>query len=202
MWLVGKEMLLKGRALLLYLVPVLIPVFCPQLGLATGWNDYTLPIAPGYQIFKCNDLEIDLVDGKTGSIIYSPDNDPRSGPITGYIVAPKHIFLRTAGKTPRNAFQGDTFIEVDRSVEYFFAVDRSNNSLQGPMSLPDFMADANVTALGSVNWIVPTNPNPQRARAGQRVFLLVAVFVYSVPLLFFGVVILTIVRLFRPKKPR
>ncbi|MBN1911357.1 MAG: hypothetical protein JW818_16560 [Pirellulales bacterium] len=174
--------------------------FFPRPSLATGWNDYSLTIAPGYTIHRCNTFDIGLT-GPSGSIIYSPEEGGVTGPITGYIVAPDHIFLRTAGQRRRNAFQGDTFIDVDPSVEYFFVVSRSSDMLRGPFSLAEFEKAPEVAALESLDWTAPANPHPERARAGQVMFLAFAAMVYGAPLLLLVMVIYVVVRLFRPGRP-
>lgn len=176
-----------------------------QTAFASGWNDYRLTIAPGYEIIRCNSFEIGLIDGSS-SFIYIPERGGKSGPITHYIVSPSHIFLRTTGQKFRNKFAGDTFVYADPSIEYFFIVDLSDNSLRGPLTAGEFSADPNGGALRTPNWIVPKNPHPERAYAGQLLFLGFAVMFFGVPILFLVLLIFVLYRLvrrtIRPSTPK
>jgi len=128
---------------------------------AVGMTDYRLEIAPGYQIIQANGFDIGLANAD-GDPIYSPIHGGKSGPITGYIVAPRHIFLRTTGQKERNHFPGDTLVEADPTIEYFFVLHRPVNELRGPLTLDEFNADRDVALLPNVNWVVPRNPHPGR----------------------------------------
>ena len=180
----------------LLLFPMLL---VSQAALASGWNDYSLTIAPGYEIARCNTFDIGLVDANS-SFIYLPEPGGKSGPIIGYVVSPTHIFLRTTGQKPRNKFAGDTYVYADSSVEYFFVVDRSDNSLVGPLTTAEFSADPNGAALGNPNWIVPKNPHPERAYAGQLMFLAITAVIFGGPILLIGLVIFAVYRLVRAPK--
>ncbi|GAB5405733.1 MAG: hypothetical protein Aurels2KO_39640 [Aureliella sp.] len=180
-------------------LPLFPMLLVSQAVLASGWSDYNLPIAPGYEIARCNSFDIGLVDANR-SFIYLPEPGGRSGPIIGYIVSPTHIFLRTTGQTPRNRFAGDTYVYADSSVEYFFVVDRSDNSLVGPLTAAEFSADPNGAALGDPNWIAPKNPHPERAYAGQLMFLAITAVIFGGPILLIGLMIFAVYCLVRTPK--
>ncbi|QDT49332.1 hypothetical protein Pan258_33810 [Symmachiella dynata] len=165
-----------------------ILILGPDSTQAAGMSDYWLEIAPGYYIVRANGFAIGLGDAD-GSVIYSPDRGGQSGPVTGYIVAPHHIFLRTTGQKARNHFPGDTFPLADPSVEYFFVVDRSDNALHGPLTLDEFNADSNVALLSSVDWKIPANPHPGR----MPWLFYVVIFLYlALPILLFILIVLVI----------
>ncbi|WP_339910494.1 hypothetical protein [Symmachiella dynata] len=165
-----------------------ILILGPDSTQAAGMSDYWLEIAPGYYIVRANGFDIGLGDAD-GSVIYSPDRGGQSGPVNGYIVAPHHIFLRTTGQKARNNFPGDGFPLADPSVEYFFVVDRSDNALDGPLTLDEFNADPNVASLSSVDWKVPANPHPGR----MPWLFYVVIFLYlALPILLFILIVLVI----------
>ncbi|MEM7456338.1 MAG: hypothetical protein AAF456_18475 [Planctomycetota bacterium] len=180
----------------MFLLPMLL---FSQTALASGWNDYSLNIAPGYEIARCNTFDIGLVDASS-AFIYFPERGGKSGPISGYIVSPSHIFLRTTGQRPRNKFAGDTYVYADSSIEYFFVVDRSDNSLVGPLTAAEFSADPYGSTLGNPDWIVPKNPGPERAYAGQLMFLAISAVIFGGPILLVGMLIFVVYRLVRKPK--
>lgn len=172
-----------------------ILILGPDSTQAAGMSDYWLEIAPGYYIVRANGFEIGLGDAD-GSVIYSPHSHSggQAGPVTGYIVAPRHIFLRTTGQKARNAFSGNTLLFADPSVEYFFVVDRSDNALDGPLTLDEFNADPNVASLSSVDWKIPANPHPW----GKPWWFFVIIFLYLVlPILFIILIVLVISKVIR-----
>jgi hypothetical protein len=170
-----------------------ILILGPDSTQAAGMSDYWLDIAPGYYIVRANGFDIGLGDAD-GSVIYSPDWGGQSGPVTGYIVAPHHIFLRTTGQKARNHFPGDTFPLADPTIEYFFVVNRSDNALDGPLTLEEFNADPNVASLSSVDWKIPANPHPW----GKPWWFFVIIFLYLVsPILLIILIVLVISKIIR-----
>ena len=178
---------------LLFLFPLLL---VSQTALASGWNDFSLTIAPGYEIARCKTFDVGLVDANS-SFIYFPEHGGKSGPISAYIVSPTHIFLRTTGQKRRNKFAGDTYVYADSSIEYYFVVDRSDNSLVGPLTAAEFSADPNGSTLGNPNWITPKNPHPELAYAGQLMFLAITAVIFGGPIFLIGLAIFVIYRLAR-----
>ena len=149
---------------------------------ASGWHDYALQIDPAYEIVRCNSLEVCL-DRKNGPLVYVPEDHPRAGPIVGYNVTWSHIFLRTLGRSPRNLFQGDTFEDVDSSVEFFFIVDKSNDKLTGPMSLEEFQSHPIVADQETIKWTKPRNPNIIVPLIGNLMFLAASAIMFGWPVL-------------------
>jgi len=179
------------RTVLAILFAILI--LRPDPTQAAGMSDYWLEISPGYNIVRANGFDIGLGDAE-GFDIYSPDRGGLSGPVSGYIVAPRHIFLRTTGQKARNKFPGDDFALADPSVEYFFVVDRSDNALRGPLTLDEFNADPNVASLSSVDWKIPANPY-----SGRMFWLFcVIMFLYlALPIIFVISIVLVIFKITR-----
>lgn len=177
-------------------------LFCSILPVhleASGWNDFTLSIDPNYQIVRCNSFDIGLSDA-SGLVIYSPRAGDKTGPVTGYVVTDTYVFLRTTGQTPRNAFPGDEYVDADLSQEFFFIVDKSNNDLRGPLTLKDFSDDPIASSVAHVEWVLPENPHPERARAGQMMFLAFSVVLFAVPLALIAFMIYCVASLIRPKR--
>tara|TARA_R110002096_G_scaffold96673_2_gene215694 strand:+ start:529 stop:1113 length:585 start_codon:yes stop_codon:yes gene_type:complete len=179
---------------------MLIVIIGSQSSQAGGWGDYWLEIAPGFQIIRANGFDIGLGD-EDGFVIYAPEKGGKSGPISGYIVTPDRILLRTTGQKPRNNFPGDTFVLADPSVEYFFIVDRSDEALRGPLTLPEFKADPHVALLSDLIWTIPTNPDPGRMQRRAVEFFFVIVSVVIICVVLFVVMIFKIGRTFLSKTP-
>jgi len=165
-------------------------VFYPVSSQAAGMSDYILNITSGHKIVHNNSFDIGLVDNE-GEYIYSPERGDKTGPISGYIVVPECIFLRTTGQKLSKTRNGGQLEEPDLSTEWFFIVERSDNSLDGPLTLEEFNSDANVASLSKYEWTVPRDPNPKRKH--WIIYIYYAV-ILSVPI---GLVILVIGVLFK-----
>lgn len=194
-----------ARCLLRILAVLMAIATSPQAALATGWNDFSLVVAPGYEIVRANAFDVGLWDTTKGAPIYIPRDGSKKGPITGYFVSPTCIFLKTTGQRPRNLFRGDTYVDADSSIEYFFIVDRSTNACRGPLTLSELEADAAVASAWPLKWMAPKHPHPERARASQLMFLAFTAIVFGVPLLFaaliVGLIVTRVVRLLKPSTP-
>jgi len=148
-------------------------VGCPSPATAAGWHDYELQIAPGYTVHRANSMDIALCDNNG----YAPvPTDTTTGPLVGYVVTPNHIFTHHHGRKLRNAFQGDTFEEVDPTRGIYFIVDRGTNQVIGPLSLQSFrkrpaVQTATLNNASAINWQVPRNPNILLPMLGSAMFL-------------------------------
>lgn len=155
----------------------IIVILAPAIVYTSGWSDYELDIGDGFKIVRCNALDVCLANS-SNELIYHPDIFDSTGPIVAYSVSPKVILLRTFGRTPRNHFPGDTFQIVDTTQEFFLIYDRGTSTLSKPLSAND----PSVTALGSIDWMVPRNPNPTLPIAFTLVFIAIIAIVIGGPL--------------------
>jgi hypothetical protein len=174
---------------------VTLATLFPSLALASGWNDYTLPIDSGYEIVHCNSLDVVLTKSDSG-VILMPRDYPGLGPINQYAITPSHIFTRHYGRTPRNLFAGDTFEDVDASKTFFCITSKADNRVSGPFSQSAFEIAPEVQSAGALAWKAPSNPNIVTPVLGALFFLATSAFMLGWPIaILLGVVaILVIVR--------
>ena len=137
--------------------------------LASGWNDFTLDIGDGYEVFRANSMDVGI--GKAGHLILYPRDDNSVGPVVRYITTPEYILTKNLGKTPRNLFGGDTAQEIDPSQQFFFVIAKGTDELHGPFSEDEFAKRPEVITLGQLDWQVPKNPNFCRPFLGGLWFL-------------------------------
>lgn len=179
----------------------LILLCCTAPALASGWNDYLLPISEDHAICRANSLDVMLC--RDHSIILSPTDYPEVGPIVEYCVGTSHIFTRNIGRIPRNDFPGDIYEELDYSREFFFVVDRNTDEVSGPFTAAQFQADPNVIHAVPIQWKSPSNPNIVVPLLGMLMFLAYAAVILGSPLLIFlPVVIIVIYNVRRRKRER
>ena len=171
---------------------------CTAPALASGWNDYELPISPQHSIVRANSLDVMLCRGS--SVILAPTDYPDVGPIVDYAVGNAHIFTRHIGRTPRNLFAGDTFEELDTSQEFFFVVDRNSDSVSGPFSAVQFQANPNVAQAAPIQWQEPSNPNIARPILGSLMFLAFSAIFLGWPLLIVALAIMVFVYVARSRR--
>ncbi|MCL4473909.1 MAG: hypothetical protein M1539_02960 [Actinobacteria bacterium] len=117
------------KRIAIVLTLLLLAPFC----LATGWNDYTLDIGDGYDVFRANSLDV-CIGKSSGSLILCPSNYDNVGPIDQYITTPQHIFTKNLGRKPRNLFEGDTFQDIDSSKTFYFIIYKANDEVIGPLT--------------------------------------------------------------------
>lgn len=183
-----------------YLIGLML-LCCTAPALATGWNDYVLPISPEHAICRANSLDVMLC--RDTSIILSPDSYPDLGPIVAFHVGKTHIFTRHIGAKPRNEFPGDTYKELDYSREFFFVVDRQTDSVSGPYAEAQFQVNPHVVQAVPIQWESPSNPNVVLPLFGSLMFLLFAAIILGSPLLVFApIVIIVIYNIRRRKRER
>lgn len=158
-------------------------LFLPSTTMAQGWNDFVLPIADGYQIFKANYMEVCL-SRSDGKFLYHPGNYNDTGPIFGFANLPSVIFFRTYGRRERNLFEGDTISDIDSSKIFYFILEKSGDRITGPLPQTAFDGHPLVTPHLPITWVRPKNPDFWRPLAGNAMFL-----VFSIPFLVFGFVV-------------
>ncbi|MDD4181422.1 MAG: hypothetical protein PHE87_07320 [Victivallaceae bacterium] len=125
---------------------------------ASGWNDFTLDIGDGYNIFRANSMDVCI--GRTGgSLILYPRNYEKVGPVIRYITTPNHILTKNLGKKSRNLLEGDSFQEIDSTMEFFFIISKKSTDIRGPFTKEEFSRLPEVAAIGSLDWQTPRNPN-------------------------------------------
>ncbi|MBN2643101.1 MAG: hypothetical protein JXR78_15720 [Victivallales bacterium] len=141
--------------------------------LASGWNDFSLDIGDGYNVFRANSMDV-CIGRADGSLILYPRDHDEVGPVVRYIVTPDYILTKNLGRTPRNLFEGDTFQDVDPSQEYFFIIAKANDEVHGPFSADEFSERPEIANLGELDWQIPKNPNFWLPIFGSLMFLAIA----------------------------
>jgi hypothetical protein len=153
---------------------ILLILLSASVCLASGWNDFTLDIGDGYNVFRANSLDV-CIGRADGSLILSPRDHDKVGPIVNYISTPDYILTKNLGRTPRKLFEGDTFQEVDPSHVYFFVIVKANDEVRGPFSTDEFSQRPEVASLGQLDWQIPKNPNFWTPLLGNLMFLAFAI---------------------------
>lgn len=181
----------------------LVLIFFTSIGFASGWNDFTLDIGDGYNIVRCNSMDVCIGKADMSLILY-PEKYSNVGPVVYYFTTPKFIFTKNLGRKPRNLFQGDTFEDIDSSQEFFFIISKGTDEIAGPLSASQFAGRPEVADIASLNWQAPKNPNIAIPLFGSLMFLVISVpilaikfFWITIPLVA-GVVVL--IRYIRKKK--
>lgn len=146
----------------------------------TGWNDYVLPIEPGYHVIRANSFEICLARDD-GYALICPDPQSRDfGPMAAYARTATHIFTRHEGVRP--CPENPQLPCGDPDQSFFFVLGKRTDTYVGPLDPVAF--DAQLRSLGSpqLSWQTPTNPNILRPLLGALWFLTIAVFLIGWPL--------------------
>jgi uncharacterized membrane protein len=164
---------------------------------ASGWNDFTLDIGDGYNVFRANSMDV-CIGKEDGSLILYPDKYNNVGPVIRYITSPEFIFTKNLGRKPRNLFDGDTFQDIDSSQEFFFIISKGTDEVVGPLSASQFHSRPEVASLASLDWQIPKNPNFWLPLFGSLMFLAIAILILAIKYLWITVpVIIVFVLLIR-----
>lgn len=145
--------------------------------LASGWNDYSLEIAPGFTIWRMNSFDVCL--GATdGTLLDCPEGWPgHVGPLVGYAVGEAYIATRHTGVKPNR--RNPDLPDADPAVEWFFLVQRSTNEVIGPLDKAAF--DKDTRRPSSLDWRTPRNPNFWRPLRGMLLFLAMSAVILKWP---------------------
>jgi hypothetical protein len=170
-----------------FVILLAIPARC----LATGWADYSIKLGDGYEIVRCNSIDVPLC--RNGFVILSPTNCPDVGPIVKYAVTRRFIFVETVGSTSRKR-QADgrvlETVEIDPTRQFFFILVKGEDRVFGPLAKADFDAHPTVKGADKVSWRIRRNPMPFRPVA--MLLPLPIVFVVEAPLLALSVILLAL----------
>jgi len=115
------------------IVLLLLPVTC----LAGPWGDYELAIGDGYSIIVFTEGTVCAKNRRT--VLNLGDYQAT---ISQYATTKQHIFIRDYTR--------------------FFILDKSDDSVMGPLSESDFAKHPAVVASGPLKWKEPRNPHPYR----------------------------------------
>ena len=123
-----------------------------------------MDIGDGYQIFRANTQDIVIIKGD--EILLGT-----MGPIVLYQATPEYIFTKHAGLTPRNLFEDDTFYDIDKTISFFYILNKVNDKILGPFPEDKFLQRPEVIALGTLDMKRPKNPNFWTPLLGTMMFL-------------------------------
>ena len=174
-----------------FILPIIILVLLTcSIALATGWHDYILEIDDGYIFFRNNSLDVGIAE-KDGNVILFPQDYYNIGPVVRYQITTEYILTKNKGSKDRNLFEGDDFKEIDHSKNFFFIIQKSDNSILGPYKEIEFKNVAKEKNIEIKEWIVPKNSNYWRPFWGDLIFiafsfliLMIKFFYITIPLLF------------------
>ena len=154
---------------------IALSLFCTDGFLqASGWNDFRLDIGDGYTVLRANSLDISI--GKeSGGIILWPLEYESVGPVVGYQMKENYILAKTAGRTLRNHFEGDTYENVDTGREFFFIIPKATDEPLGPFTEEAFTAVLKEKEIENEKWTRPVNPNFWTPLLGSLMFLAIAI---------------------------
>jgi len=151
---------------------------CVPVSLASGWNDYSLEIAPGFTVWRMNSFDVCLA-GSNGTLLDCPDAWPgRVGPLVEYAVGDAFIAMRHTGVRPEP--RNPLLPGADPTKEWFFLVRRSTNEVIGPLDRPSFEADRRHPS--PLVWRTPRNPNFWRPLLGTLLFLAMSAVIVKWPI--------------------
>ena len=154
------------------ILAVLALCSAPAVGLAAGWHDYELEIAPGFIVFRANSVDVCLGTTERALLICPNDYPGKVGPLVEYAVTPTEIVTKHLGIRPHP--KNSEMRARDPEVEYFFVTNRSSLEIAGPLTQRELLSQLPA----SLTWETPSNPNVWLPLLGDLLFLsLAAVFV-------------------------
>jgi phosphate/sulfate permease len=161
---------------------------------ASGWNDYSLEIAPGFWVYRMNSFEVCL--GKTdGKLLICPDEYPGIvGPLIEYAITNELIITRHVGVRPNES--NPTMSDGDPTKEYYFATARADHRVVGPLTRAAW-EQSKLPNLTSLQWVTPENPNFWVPFIGNVTFLLFALVFWGWPVIVAAVLLAISVWLYR-----
>jgi len=107
---------------------------CWLAGCGGGITDYRKEIAPGWVIVRSN-LYDKVITNDGGPYLYSTTE--KLGPLYQYAFRNYFIYAKHYGGKKRNAFEGDTYIDIDRSKTFYIIIDKRTGRVQGPLDSID-----------------------------------------------------------------
>lgn len=137
---------------------ILILLMSASFCFASGWGDYSLDIGDGYNVNRCNSVDVGISKAN-GKLILYPDKYDNVGPVVQYITTSNYILTKNLGRRPRNAFSGDIFQDIDPSKEFFFIIIKGTDEVIGPLSESEFSKRTEIASLGLLDWRIPKNPS-------------------------------------------
>ncbi len=158
---------------------ILIVFLWSSICFASGWNDFTLDIGDGYNVFRANSMDV-CISKDNGNLILYPDKYDKLGPVIRYITTTEFIFTKNFGRKPRNMFDGDTFQDIDSSREFFFIISKVTDEVTGPLSAGQFHGHPEVKSLGSLDWQKPKNPTFWLPLLGTLMFLAFTITIFAI----------------------
>jgi hypothetical protein len=117
-------------------------LFLVLFGLLTlccgGLTDFERDIGAGYVLYKNNSFDVGIAKSD-GDILISPLQYTGVGPLIDYAQAKDRLFTRHYGSKLRNRFAGDTFVETDSSVTWYFCIEKATDRVTGPLTLDELL---------------------------------------------------------------
>jgi hypothetical protein len=156
-------------------IATLMLLLSPALAVASGWQDYTLTIAPGFTIERMNSFQVCLA-GAEELLLVCPKGEV--GPIEEFAVTEDSIVTKNLGAKPAEGEPAK--VQIDPAKEFFFLVRRADESITGPLTRVEW-EKANLPNLSTLHWVRPSNPSFWTPLLGNLAFVGFIVSMVAIP---------------------
>ena len=114
--------------------------------------DFEYEIDLCYKFVSCNAVDT-CICRHNDTVVFSPMSYRGIGPVQYYAQTVDHLLLQTIGREtlPHNQYENPIETEI-----WYFAIDISNDSVEGPISQSDFKSDPRFN--GKLNWKSAAHP--------------------------------------------
>ncbi len=115
-------------------------------------GDFEYQIDRCYKLVSCNAMDT-CICTHNDTVVFSPMSYQGIGPVQYYAQTVDHLLLQTIGREtkPDNRYEHPIETEV-----WYFAIDISNDSVEGPLSQSDFDNDPRFN--GNLSWKSAAHP--------------------------------------------
>jgi hypothetical protein len=129
---------------------LLMPLFCLFI-VSCGGSDYEKDIGDGYMVYRASSLDIIL--GKNGYGVLSPDRYDEVGPLFGVQNLKDIIVAKAYGKTLRKSYEGDKNFVKDTTKKYWFILEKKDDNITGPLTKDEFTKEVKLRNETLEKWI-------------------------------------------------
>ena len=152
------------------LAQIIVVLALPTCCWATGWTDYRIDLGDGYELFRASATQTFIA--RNDSVVFPKGSqDVDSGVIVRYATAGPYIFIENVGTRLVEPLDGNPFLEIDRSRQFFFIIVKGSNESSGPFTQADFDRHPLATKFAPLAWKDRRNPHPWVAVVGLMIVL-------------------------------
>ena len=140
------------------LAQTIVLLALPTCCCATGWTDYRIDLGDGYELFRASATKTLIAQGD--SVVFPEHRwDVDNGVIVRYATAGRYIFIENVGTRLVEPLDGNPFLEIDRSRQFFFIIVKGSNESSGPFTQADFDRHPLATKFAPLAWKDRRNPH-------------------------------------------